>query len=169
MSWKRILIGAGIGFAAGFGILGTWKLPANAENLVSFRGSRQARASGLEAPVYVVALAVKLFSTTAAPIESPQTFTAVLKRSRSQSTDRIKPMYSTGKPTALRTITMVTRPASGIPAAPIAAIVAVTAITSWSESSRPSEAAHEPIGDSDLDRDPLHDVAGDVPQAVRCP
>ena len=40
--------------------------------------------------------------------------------------------------------------------------------TSWlplriSESSRPSEAAHEPIGDSDLDRDPLHDVAGDVP------
>ena len=43
---------------------------------------------------------MKLFSTTAAPIESPQTFTAVLKRSRSQSTDRIKPMYSTGKPTA---------------------------------------------------------------------
>ena len=46
--------------------------------------------------------------------------------------------------------------------------------TSWlplriSESSRPSEAAHELIGDSDLDRDPLHDVAGDVPQAVRCP
>ena len=41
VSWKRILIGAGIGFAAGFGILGTWKLPANAENRVSFRGSRQ--------------------------------------------------------------------------------------------------------------------------------
>ena len=38
VSWKRILIGAGIGFAAGFGILGTWKLPANAENRVSFRG-----------------------------------------------------------------------------------------------------------------------------------
>ena len=38
-----------------------------------------------------------------------------------------------------------------------------------SESSRPSEAAHEPIGDSDLDRDPLHDVAGDVPQAVDGP
>ena len=32
---------AGIGFAAGFGIFGTWKLPANAENRVSFRGSRQ--------------------------------------------------------------------------------------------------------------------------------
>ena len=41
VSRKRILIGAGIGFAAGFGILGTWKLPANAENRVSFRGSRQ--------------------------------------------------------------------------------------------------------------------------------
>ena len=41
VSWERILIGAGIGFAAGFGILGTWKLPANAENRVSFRGSRQ--------------------------------------------------------------------------------------------------------------------------------
>ena len=41
VSWKRILIGAGIGFAAGFGILGTWKLPANAENRVSFRRSRQ--------------------------------------------------------------------------------------------------------------------------------
>ena len=73
---------------------------------------------------------LKLFSTTAEPSESPKTFTAVLKRSSSQSTDRISPIYSTGNPTAFNTITIVTSPASGMPAAPMAAMVAVTAITS---------------------------------------
>ena len=65
--------------------------------------------------------AAKLVSTTAAPIASPHTLTAVRKRSSSQSIERINPIYSTGRPTALRTMTIVTRPASGIPAAPIAA------------------------------------------------
>ena len=42
---------------------------------------------------------------------------------------RINPISSRGSPTALSTINMVTRPASGMPAAPIAASVAVTAMT----------------------------------------
>ena len=37
----------------------------------------------------------------------------------------ISVMSSVGKPTAVNTITMVTRPACGTPAAPIAAAVAV--------------------------------------------
>ena len=39
-------------------------------------------------------------------------------------------MYSTGKPTAFKTMIIVTKPASGMPAAPMAAKVAVTAIIS---------------------------------------
>lgn len=42
-----------------------------------------------------------------------------------QSTARISATSSVGKPTADKTITMVTRPACGTPAAPIAAAVAV--------------------------------------------
>lgn len=45
---------------------------------------------------------------------------------RSQSTAMINEMSSDGKPTVSRTITMVTNPADGIPAAPIEAAVAVT-------------------------------------------
>lgn len=67
------------------------------------------------------------FSTSAAPTLSPQTLTAVRNRSKNQSTDRRIPMYSTGNPTALSTITIVTKPASGIPAAPMEAKVAVSA------------------------------------------
>lgn len=67
-------------------------------------------------------------SMTAAPQASPHTLTAVRKRSRSQSTARIKPMPSRGSPTARSTITMVTRPAWGMPAAPMAARVAVMKI-----------------------------------------
>ncbi len=44
---------------------------------------------------------------------------------RNQSTTRIRVMSSTGSPTADSTITMVTRPAWGTPAAPIEAAVAV--------------------------------------------
>ena len=44
---------------------------------------------------------------------------------RNQSTAYIKPTSSIGRPTAVSTITMVTRPASGTPAAPMAAAVAV--------------------------------------------
>lgn len=44
---------------------------------------------------------------------------------RNQSTTRISVISSTGSPTADRTITMVTRPAWGTPAAPIEAAVAV--------------------------------------------
>lgn len=43
----------------------------------------------------------------------------------SQSIARIIVTSSVGNPTAVRTITMVTRPACGTPAAPIAAAVAV--------------------------------------------
>jgi hypothetical protein len=42
-----------------------------------------------------------------------------------QSTDHIRAMSSVGRPTACKTINMVTRPADGIPAAPMAAAVAV--------------------------------------------
>ena len=38
----------------------------------------------------------------------------------------MSPMSSVGSPTAVRTMSIVTRPASGTPAAPIAAAVAVT-------------------------------------------
>ena len=44
---------------------------------------------------------------------------------KNQSTTRISVMSSTGSPTADRTITMVTSPACGTPAAPIEAAVAV--------------------------------------------
>lgn len=44
---------------------------------------------------------------------------------RNQSTTSIKVTSSIGNPTAARTITMVTRPACGTPAAPIEAAVAV--------------------------------------------
>uniref|UniRef100_A0A8C6HZX9 Uncharacterized protein n=1 Tax=Mus spicilegus TaxID=10103 RepID=A0A8C6HZX9_MUSSI len=49
----------------------------------------------------------------------------VLNRSRSQSTAMISVTSSAGSPTALSTITMVTRPAWGTPAAPMLAAVAV--------------------------------------------
>lgn len=42
-----------------------------------------------------------------------------------QSTAMIRVMSSAGRPTTSSTITMVTKPACGIPAAPIAAAVAV--------------------------------------------
>lgn len=45
---------------------------------------------------------------------------------RSQSTAIINEMSSDGKPTVSSTITMVTKPADGIPAAPMLAAVAVT-------------------------------------------
>jgi len=48
----------------------------------------------------------------------------------SQSTARMRATSSVGNPTADRTITIVTRPACGTPAAPIAAAVAVTLLTS---------------------------------------
>ena len=67
-------------------------------------------------------------STTAAPMESPKTFAAVRNMSSSQSTERINPTYSIGSPTAFKTINIVNKPASGIPASPIAAKVAVTAM-----------------------------------------
>lgn len=44
----------------------------------------------------------------------------------SQSTAMIKEMSSDGRPTVSNTITMVTNPADGMPAAPIEAAVAVT-------------------------------------------
>uniref|UniRef100_A0A8C8U207 Uncharacterized protein n=1 Tax=Peromyscus maniculatus bairdii TaxID=230844 RepID=A0A8C8U207_PERMB len=49
----------------------------------------------------------------------------VLNRSRSQSTAMMRVTSSAGRPTALSTITMVTRPAWGTPAAPMLAAVAV--------------------------------------------
>uniref|UniRef100_A0A8C9QHZ8 Uncharacterized protein n=3 Tax=Marmotini TaxID=337730 RepID=A0A8C9QHZ8_SPEDA len=52
----------------------------------------------------------------------------VLNRSRSQSTATIRVTSSAGRPTALSTITMVTRPAWGTPAAPMLAAVAVMLI-----------------------------------------
>ena len=62
----------------------------------------------------------------------PQTFTVVRHISRIRSTARIIPIPSSGSPTALSTIAIVTRPALGIPAAPIAANVAVKKInTCW--------------------------------------
>ena len=45
---------------------------------------------------------------------------------RSQSTAIMSVTSSAGRPTAVRTITMVTKPALGTPAAPILASVAVT-------------------------------------------
>lgn len=50
------------------------------------------------------------------------------KTYRSQSTAMISEMSSDGNPTVSNTITMVTNPADGIPAAPIEAAVAVTLI-----------------------------------------
>ncbi len=47
------------------------------------------------------------------------------KTYRAQSTAMIRVMSSVGRPTEVNTITMVTRPAWGIPAAPILAAVAV--------------------------------------------
>ena len=44
---------------------------------------------------------------------------------KNQSIAMMSLMSSTGNPTAVRTIAMVTRPAEGIPAAPMAAAVAV--------------------------------------------
>ena len=48
--------------------------------------------------------------------------------SNNQSTDNIKAMSPEGNPIVFSTITMVTRPACGIPAAPILANVAVILI-----------------------------------------
>merc|ERR1719336_775627 len=63
--------------------------------------------------------------TMPAPTESPTTLMVVLNLSSSQSTARMMVMSSGGRPTVSRTITMVTRPAWGIPAAPMLAAVAV--------------------------------------------
>ena len=79
--------------------------------------------------------------TTAQPMLSPNTFIAVLKnkdmklielwksfhlnRSKSQSITRISETRSAGKPIAVITMSSVTRPASGIPAAPTLATVDV--------------------------------------------
>ena len=49
--------------------------------------------------------------TTAAPTASPQTFVAVRKRSRNQSTASSSPMPSTGRPTTCNTMIIVTSPA----------------------------------------------------------
>ncbi len=64
-------------------------------------------------------------SINAAPMESPHTFIVVRHLSKNQSIINIMEIPSIGKPTAYKTMTIVTRPASGIPAAPIAAKVAV--------------------------------------------
>lgn len=50
----------------------------------------------------------------------------IIPTHRSQSTAMIRVTSSVGRPTALSTITMVTRPAWGTPAAPMLAAVAVT-------------------------------------------
>ena len=52
--------------------------------------------------------------------------------SNSQSTDKIRAMSPEGKPMVFNTITMVTNPAWGIPAAPMLANVAVTLIVMYS-------------------------------------
>ena len=49
---------------------------------------------------------------------SPMTLIAVRQRSRNQSTVSRTGMNCTGRPTAVKTMVIVTRPASGIPAAP---------------------------------------------------
>src|SRR5690606_32894754 len=67
--------------------------------------------------------------TTAQPIESDQTFTLVRAMSRTRSTAMISPTPSTGSPTAVRTTTIITAPACGIPAAPTLARSAVSATT----------------------------------------
>ena len=51
---------------------------------------------------------------------------AFIPTHRSQSTAMMRVTSSAGRPTALSTITMVTRPACGTPAAPMLAAVAVT-------------------------------------------
>ena len=48
-----------------------------------------------------------------------------------QSTAIIRVMSSVGNPTDVNTITMVTSPACGIPAAPILAAVAVMLVKIW--------------------------------------
>ena len=75
--------------------------------------------------------------TTAHPRESPMTFITVLNLSRNQSTARIREILSEGKPIAVITITRVTNPACGIPAAPILATVAVILNNNQSLQSHP--------------------------------
>ena len=58
------------------------------------------------------------------------TLIAVRQRSRNQSTGSSSAMYPVGKPTAVKTSVMVTRPASGIPAAPTEARTLVMTIRS---------------------------------------
>ena len=66
-------------------------------------------------------------SITAQPHESLHTLTAVRPMSRTRSTAMIRPCVSTGKPTACRMISIITKPAWGIPAAPMLASKAVIA------------------------------------------
>ena len=58
----------------------------------------------------------------------PTMLVMVLNLSRSQSTVRMRAICSVPRSTALSTITRVTKPALGMPAAPIAATVAVSAV-----------------------------------------
>ncbi|WAR23398.1 hypothetical protein MAR_037067 [Mya arenaria] len=67
--------------------------------------------------------ALDSFPTIPAPKESPRTLMAV--RNRNQSMEIMSVTSSTGSPTAVSTMDMVTRPADGMPAAPMAAAVAV--------------------------------------------
>ena len=53
------------------------------------------------------------------------TLITVRNLSRNQSTARIREILSDGRPIAVMTITRVTNPACGMPAAPILATVAV--------------------------------------------
>lgn len=64
-----------------------------------------------------VASASKAVSTITEPTASPNESVAVRNRSSNQSIGKTNPINSNGKPTALRTISMVTKPALGIPAA----------------------------------------------------
>ncbi len=74
--------------------------------------------------------------TTAVPHESLQTFTAVRAISSTRSTAMINPWLSVGSPTAWRMMTIITRPAWGMPAAPILAKRAVKATISCCGSAR---------------------------------
>ena len=54
-------------------------------------------------------------SMTAAPTASPQTLTVARQRSKNQSTTKMSEMPSIGRSTAFSTMTIVTKPASGMP------------------------------------------------------
>ena len=79
--------------------------------------------------LFLVSFSPSSRATTAAPQASPHTFTAVRHISNNLSTAKIIPMPSSGRFTALSTMTIVTRPALGIAAAPIDAKVAVSIMT----------------------------------------